>query len=318
MAAVSFSHQVKNELARIMPPKNCCCLAEFSALLRAGGTLRISAGQPPSFYVTTDNAAVARHVFRLGKSVHSWPPELLVQRQERLQKQNRYQVWLTLSDFRDPILQQLGIIRGRRVYEGIRRSLVRRQCCQRAYLRGIFLGCGSITNPETAYHLELVLSSEGYAQEVIGLLNRVGLQARVNLRKQMQVVYLKEAEQIASLLRLIGAHRALLHLEDIRVLKEVRNQVNRLVNCDTANVEKAVSTGLRQAQNITFIADKVGLDWLPSSLRQMAEVRLAYPEASLKELGDLMEPKLGKSGVNHRLRRLEEIAEELRGGKGKE
>jgi len=205
----------------------------------------------------------------------------------------------------------LGILKNRRMVEGIRASLVKRQCCLRAYLRGVFLGCGSVSNPETSYHLELVLSSEAYAQAMVNLLQRVGLQARINKRKQMQVVYLKEAEQIASLLRLIGAHGALLRLEDVRAMKDVRNQVNRLVNCDTANLEKAVSTGLRQVHTIQYIIAKAGSDHLPASLRQVAELRLEYPEASLKELGNLLDPKLGKSGVNHRLRRLAEIAEQL-------
>ena len=311
MATGSFSSQVKIELARKVPEKNCCCLAEFSALLRAGGTLGIGTGKQLSFYISTDNAAVARHVFRLGKQLYNWPIELRVRRQDRLKKQNRYRVRLIIPESKENELQQLGIIKSRRVVEGIRSALVKRQCCRRAYLRGVFLGCGSVSNPEAGYHLELVLSSEVYALGIVSLLNRMGLQARINQRKHMHVVYLKEAEQIASLLRLIGAHGALLRLEDVRAMKEVRNQVNRLVNCDTANLEKAVSTGLRQARSIQFILDKVGIDYLQDPLRQVAELRLEYPEASLKELGDLMEPKLGKSGVNHRLRRLEEIAEQL-------
>jgi DNA-binding protein WhiA len=314
MATGSFSSRVKNELARSMPEKNCCRFAEFSALLRTGGTLgisRTSAGQQLSLYFVTDNAAVARHVFRLGKELYAWPVEIRVRRQERLKKNNRYRVRLVIPEESQDELRKLGILKGRRVMEGVRSSLVKRKCCLRAYLRGVFLGCGSVSNPETSYHLELVLSSEGYAQAIVNLLQRVGLQARINIRKEMQVVYLKEAEQIASLLRLIGAHGALLRLEDVRVMKDMRNQVNRLVNCDTANLEKAVSTGLRQVRMIQYISAEAGLDYLPEPLRQVAELRLEYPEASLKELGNLLDPKLGKSGVNHRLRHLAEIAEQL-------
>lgn len=314
MAASTFSGRVKSELARSLPEKNCCRLAEFSALLRTGGTLEISSGSAGpqwSLYFTTNNAAVARHVFRLGKGLYAWPIEIRVRRQERLRKNNRYRVRLLIPEDCRTELLELGILKGRRVIEGVRSSLVRRQCCTRAYLRGVFLGSGSISNPETGYHLELVLSSEGYARAIVKLLQRAGLQARINQRKETQVVYLKEAEQIASLLRLIGAHGALLRLEDVRVLKEMRNQVNRLVNCDTANLEKAVSTGLRQVRTIQYILDEAGLDYLPASLRQVAELRLQYPEASLKELGHMLDPRLGKSGVNHRLRRLTEIAEQL-------
>lgn len=314
MATGSFSSQVKIELARSLPEKNCCRLAEFSALLRTGGILgisRTSAGQQVSLYFSTENAAVARHVFRLGKELYAWPVEIRVRRQERLKKDNRYRVRLLIPEESQNELREMGILKGRRVMEGVRASLVKRQCCLRAYLRGVFLGCGSVSNPETSYHLELVLSSEGYAQAIVNLLQRVGLQARIIKRKQTQVVYLKEAEQIASLLRLIGAHGALLRLEDVRVMKDMRNQVNRLVNCDTANLEKAVSAGLRQVRAIQYIIAEAGLDHLPASLRQVAELRLEYPEASLTELGSLLDPRLGKSGVNHRLRRLAEIAEQL-------
>ncbi|NLK52160.1 MAG: DNA-binding protein WhiA [Syntrophomonadaceae bacterium] len=267
MAPGTFSNQVKNELARVDFEKNCCRLAEFAAILRTSGILRISTGQQLSFTVSTDNAAVARRVFRLSKHLYAWPVLLLVRQQTRLHKRKRYLVRLMIPKSQDLYLRQLGIFRGRKVEEGIRSSLVRRQCCLRAYLRGVFLGCGSISNPESGYHLEMVLSRSHFAGELVKQLERVKLRARIVQRKQMAVVYLKEADQIADFLSLIGAHAALLQFEDIRLRKGLRNQVNRQVNCDTANVEKAVRTGLRQVEHIQYIADKMGLDWLPPTLK---------------------------------------------------
>ena len=298
MATGSFSSRVKNELARSMPEKNCCRFAEFSALLRTGGTLgisRTSAGQQLSLYFVTDNAAVARHVFRLGKELYAWPVEIRVRRQERLKKNNRYRVRLVIPEESQDELRKLGLLKGRRVMEGVRSSLVKRKCCLRAYLRAFFLAAVRLAT-RNQLSFGIGLKQRGYAQAIVNLLQRVGLQARINIRKEMQVVYLKEAEQIASLLRLIGAHGALLRLEDVRVMKDMRNQVNRLVNCDTANLEKAVSTGLRQVRMIQYISAEAGLDYLPASLRQVAELRLEYPEASLKELGNLLDPKLGNQG----------------------
>lgn len=312
MVGKSFSNRVKNELARLEFDKECCCLAEFSAFLRARGILRISNKNQFSLYIATNNAAVARRIFRLGKKIYDCPVELMVRRRRCLQKENQYLVEMMIpSSHKRHIVYTLGIVQGKKVLEGIKASLVRRQCCRRAYLRGVFLGCGSVTNPNSEYHLEMVLTDAGYARHLVKLLSRVGIRAGINQRKNHYVVYIKDADQIADFFSIIGAHGALLSFEDTRVRKEMRNQINRLVNCDTANVKKTVSAGLRQVENIKIIAAVKGLEWLPSALKQIAVLRLEYPEASLKELGELMEPRLSKSGVNHRLRQLEEIANQL-------
>lgn len=315
MAADSFSSEVKNELSRLTRQGACCQQAELSALLRTAGTIQIGAGRQVSLYVSTEHAAVARRIYQLGREIYKWEAEVLVRRSQRLKSDRRYMVRFRVLPEQKALLRRLGILRGNAVEEGIRPSLVKRQCCRKAYLRGAFLGGGSVARPENSYHLEIAAGSLPYAEDLQKLLERIGINARLYQRKQGWVVYLKEAQQIGEFLVFIGAHASLLHLEEVRLVKDMRGKVNRLVNCDTANLERAVSTGLRQAENIRYLVHELGWDKLPLRLRQVAEVRLRYPEASLSELAAILDSNLGKSGVNHRLRKLEQMAEELRSRK---
>lgn len=316
MASGTFSDRVKNEAARLKLEKECCRLAELSALLRTAGSLNISSGRQTSFNLATDNAAVARRIFQLARDLFSWPAEIVVRRSNRLGGNKRYLVRLVMPQWEESSLRKLGIIKGRSVAAGIRASLKRRQCCRRAFLRGAFLGAGSISRPDRAYHLEIIIHQEAFARDLVELMAALGLQARVHTRKQKTIVYLKEAEQIAELLSIIGAHNSLLYLQELRIIKGMRSSVNRLVNCDTANLEKIVSTGLRQVEGIRLIAEQLGMERIPLKLRQVAEARLSYPEASLNELADILGTGLSRSGINHRLRRLEQIANSLRGPEG--
>ena len=183
---------------------------------------------------------------------------------------------------------------------------------RRAYIRGAFIGGGSISNPEKTYHLEFVTHSEEYAVDLSKLINSYGLNSKVIQRKNSYIIYIKEGEQIVDLLNIIGAQSCLLELENIRIMKEMRNNVNRLVNCETANLSKTVNAAVRQVESIKLIQSQIGLQRLPKNLREIAELRLNYPDESLKELGEMLDPPVGKSGVNHRLRKIEKIAEELR------
>jgi DNA-binding protein WhiA len=187
-------------------------------------------------------------------------------------------------------------------------TFLKRTCCRRAYLRGAFICVGSMSNPQGGYHLELVVDTAKQAAQLGEILDGFDLEARIAKRKKNYVVYLKEGASIVDLLNVIGAHKALLSLENLRVEKEVRNTINRKVNCETANIGKTVSAAARQIEDITRIKERGGFKRLPDYLRQTAELRLAYPDASLQELGELLRPPLGKSGVNHRLRKLSEMA----------
>lgn len=307
---MSFSADTKEELARLDEQKPCCELAELAALARMDGTIQISARQH-TLNVTTESAPVARKIYRLAKNLLRRPVDIVVRRKLRLRKNNSYLVRIHLLGLED--LRNLGLIDEKgHVLAGIASNLIKKRCDQKAYLRGAFLAGGSINNPEGTYHLEIVSSDEQHAKALCKLINRFKLGAKVSRRKNWHVVYIKESEHIVEFIGFIGAHHALLEFENVRVLKNVRNQVNRLVNCETANLDKTVDAAVRQLQNIQLIADTVGLQALSPALRESAELRRQYTGASLKELGEMMQPKVGKSGVNHRMRKIEDLAERIR------
>lgn len=194
----------------------------------------------------------------------------------------------------------------------VKNALVQAVCCKRAYIRGAFIAAGSISNPSKSYHFEIVCNRLEEAEYLRSMMNVFDLDAKIIERKKTYVVYLKEGAQIVDVLNVMEAHVALLEFENIRIMKEMRNSVNRKVNCETANINKTVSAAVRQMEDIKYIRDTVGFDRLPEGLKDVALTRLAYPDASLKELGGLLETPVGKSGVNHRLRKLSEIAVKLR------
>ncbi|MBQ8857656.1 MAG: DNA-binding protein WhiA [Lachnospiraceae bacterium] len=182
-------------------------------------------------------------------------------------------------------------------------------------IREAFLQSGSISDPEKFYHLEIVFTSYDDAQAIKKMMESFGLSAKIATRKGHYVVYLKEGSQIADMLRIMEAPLALMEFENIRIVKELRHSINRQVNCEAANLGKTISAAVKQVEDIKFICSRVGLDNIPESLAETAKKRLEYPEATLKELGELMDPPLGKSGVNHRLKHLSELAEDLRSHK---
>lgn len=311
---MSFSLVTKNELARVVGQRPCCRLAELAALVKMDGSVQFGGSRQAALRIFTENAAVARKIFSLVKDLFGLQTEVMVWRKNRLRKNNVYLVRVPPQQGMEEILRRLGVVdETGRPEEKVRKHLVRRECCRRSYLRGAFLGGGSVNSPEGTYHLEVITGDKDFADFITGLMQKCRLAAKVSRRKNWHVVYLKESEQIVSALNLMGAHSALLNFENARIYKDMRNQVNRLVNCETANLNKTVNAALRQIENIKFIRDSVGLDRVPENLRETAELRIKYPDASLKELGDMMQPRLGKSGVNHRLRKLEDIAGKIRG-----
>jgi len=311
---LSFSKQTKDELARLFPEKKCCQTAELAALVRMDGTITIAANHKLGLHVVTENAAVARKIIRLAKMVFRLEAEIQVQRSLRLKKSNAYVVRFPANPQMPQVLRELGVLEASgNIQPGIKKTLIRNQCCRRSYLRGAFLGAGSVNNPEGNYHLEIISNDMTYAEDLAALMNRFpGIHAKISSRKHWHIVYLKESEQIVNFLNVIGAHHALLNFENTRIVKGMRNQVNRLVNCETANLNKTVNASLKQIENIKLIQELMGLDKLPPRLQMIASLRLEHPDVSLKELGEMMEPPVGKSGVNHRMRKLEELAEELR------
>ena len=216
----------------------------------------------------------------------------------------------------DKILQALKMLdeSGKPLFplEGVNRMLLKQSCCKRACLRGAFLCAGSMSDPKKGYHLEFVCEQEKQAQQIRDMIADFELEAKIICRKKHYVVYMKEGAAIVDLLNVMGARLSLMYLENLRVEKEVRNSVNRKVNCEAANITKTVNAASRQIEDIIYLQKHYGMEKLPENLREMAEIRLEYPESSLQELGKFLNPPVGKSGVNHRLRKLSELADKIR------
>ncbi|OEH92253.1 DNA-binding protein WhiA [Bacillus solimangrovi] len=310
---MSFASETKKELTHI-EIDGCCAKAELSALIRMNGTLSF-ANRQIGLDVQTENAAIARRIYTLLKRQYDVGVELLVRKKMRLKKNNVYIVRLT-NRARE-VLEELGILGdGFTFIRTISKAFTKKKCCKRAYLRGAFLAGGSVNNPETSsYHLEIFSLYEEHNHSLCELMNAFNLNAKTLERKKGFITYLKEGEKITELLNIIGAHQALLHFEDVRIVRDMRNSVNRLVNCETANLNKTIGASMRQVENIRFIKDTVGLDVLPQKLREIAELRYEYQDVTLKELGEMVESgKISKSGINHRLRKIDELANKLRQG----
>jgi len=295
--------------------ESCCQRAELSALIKLTGAIQITGNNRIGIRLTTENAAIARKIFTLLKINYGIQTQVLMSKNRQLKKKYSYTLLIGPENASYELLISLGILKMKdnlRINQRIPKSVIEKECCKKAYLRGAFLGGGSISDPEKTYHLEIVTNNNSYADDLRRLINSYGLNSKVVSRKNSFVVYLKEGENIVDFLNIIGAHNALLKIENIRIFKEMRNNVNRLVNCETANLSKTVNAAMRQINNIQFIKKNMGLNRLPKNLREMAEFRLLHQDLSLAELGEAMNPPVGKSGVNHRLRKLDQIAEDLR------
>lgn len=284
---MSFSGSVKEELLGHISKSRHCQLAELAAFLNFSG--RVIHGKERDFLsFESENEELVRKYFTLAKKT--------------------YNIKTSISDVEERE------ITGNLFHEdlSVKNSYLQNACCKRAFIRGAFLTSGSMSDPEKAYHFEIVCNREDRAGQLRDIMNSFGMEAKIVSRKRSYVVYLKEGEQIVDILNIMEAPVALMNLENIRILKEMRNSVNRQVNCETANIHKTVSAAVKQIEDIEYLREKVGLEHLPLPLREMAYVRLEHPDAPLKELGTYLVPAVGKSGVNHRLRKLGIMAEDLR------
>jgi cell division protein WhiA len=307
---MSFAAQTKKELT-LVEAESCCEKAELSALIRMNGSVQLSR-QRMMLDVSTENAAIARRIYTLIKKKYQLHVELLVRKKMRLKKNNVYIV--RIPDGVQPLLADLRIVsEGFQFTTIIDPAIIHKPCCRRAYLRGAFLAGGSVNNPEgSSYHLEIASMYEEHCNALCDLANQFDLNARCIERKKGFIFYIKEGERIIEFLSIIGAHQALFKFEDVRIMRDMRNSVNRIVNCETANLNKTIGAAVRQIDNIRLLDREVGLHNLPERLKEVAEVRLQYPEMNLKEVGELLKGKVSKSGVNHRLRKIDELAEKIR------
>lgn len=291
---MSFSGNIKEELAGHHAKARHCNLAELSALVEMAGAFRETESGVCRLAIHTENLRVARKGFTLLQKTFNIRTDIVVRR-NTVKGSSSYHIYA----------------RGEELL-AVRQAIVQAVCCKRAYIRGAFLASGSMSDPSKSYHFEIVCEKERQAEHLKEMINSFGLDAKIVKRKKAYVVYLKEGEQIVDILNVMEAHKALMELENVRILKEMRNSVNRKVNCETANINKTVSAAVKQKEDIIYIRDTVGFEKLPEGLKEVALARLQYPEEPLKELGKLLLHPVGKSGVNHRLRKLSEMAEKLR------
>ena len=288
---MSFSSEVKEELAKHISPARHCQIAELAAIMNFCGQYGRDEKGNYTIGFQTENEAVVRKGFTLLKKTYNIEADSV----------------LSLSDVQG-ILQKIGNLE-----EPVSRLLMKNSCCKRAFLRGAFLSVGSMSDPAKGYHLEFDCTDERKAEQLQEVMQAFDIESKIILRKKYYVVYLKEGSGIVDLLNVCEAPISLMNLENLRILKEMRNSVNRRVNCETANITKTVNAATRQVEEIEFLRVHYGLQNLPESLREMAEIRLENPDAPLKELGEYFHPPIGKSGVNHRLRKLSQLAENVRG-----
>lgn len=314
---MSFSSKVKDELSRQLSSARHCQIAEITAILTLCGKVQISQNDRYRVKISTENAAVARKYFTLLRKTFNISTDVSIRQGTENRRSRIYTVCISGHKDSIRVLQAAKLIdRYGQVEENLslaQNVVIMQNCCKRAFIRGAFLAAGSISDPEKFYHFEIVCGSEAKALQLQGLILTFGLDAKIVRRKKYFVVYIKEGSQIVDILNVMEAPVSLMELENIRILKEMRGSVNRQVNCETANINKTVSAAVKQIEDIIYIRDTVGFDALPENLQEIAELRLSKPEATLKELGEGLEPPVGKSGVNHRLRKLGAIAEQLRG-----
>lgn len=309
---VSYASDVKKELTSLpVHPEHA--KAELAAFLRMNGVLSLHDHQF-SLDITTENPAIARRIFSLIKTAYGIEPLLIVSKKMKLKK--NYQYLVRLQKQVHEILTDLEIFDSSNgLITGIPEKIMSSEQRAMSYLRGAFLASGSVNNPETSrYHLEIYSLYENHNHDLLKLMNNFFyLNAKETRRRSGYIVYLKEAEKIGDFLHVVGAVNAMLAFEDLRIMRDMRNSVNRLVNCDTANLKKTANAAAKQVEDIQLIEEKFGLENLPEKLTVLARFRLTHPELSLKEVAaQVPDGPISKSGVNHRFQKIREIAKQLK------
>ena len=311
---MSFSTKVKKELSERYSEDKHCNIAELAAIFNL---CSVAQEGKKILKIQTENIFVAKKCFTLIKKAFNINVEISIRKNKQLNKNRVYTIFIKDSVSIDNVLSATGHKNTQALNVRYISSFIANEfCCKRTYVRGAFLATGSISNPNKNYHLEFVNASEDHAVQLMDIINSFSLPmpltAKITLRKDYFIVYLKDSEQIAHLLNIMQAHVSLMELENVRIIKDVRNSINRIVNCETANLNKTVEASVKQLEDIAFIRDKKGLSFLEPQLEEIARVRLQNEYVSLKEIGQMLSPSVSKSGVNYRLRKIRDIAELLR------
>ena len=313
---MSFASDVRGELARTPMEDACCARSELTAALLCANAITWRGRKRYAVTLTASEASTVRRYFAMLKRFYGIIGQIRALSRDTLNNQTRYQLVIPEEEAYG-LLQALELLEEGALFD--LRTLpvdetVRYSCCKKAFVRAAFTLCGAISHPDRDYHIEIAAPNEALAGFIVQQLNAFEIEARVSLRKSKYVVYLKRAEDISDMLSLLGAGKAMMAFENVRVKKEVSNRVNRQLNCDNSNINRSMNAAEAQIRDIRYIDAELGLDKLPRTLRDMAYTRANNPEMPLAELGELMDPPLGKSGVNARLRRISAIAEKLRCG----
>lgn len=314
---MSFSMNVKEELTHTDIKRECCALAELTAFSRMVGTMELGAKGALCIRFDCESVIIAKRIFHIIKKLYDVSAELSMQDHKKLGRTHRYRVKVDDSNIARKMLTDTGVFLEDGSYNikaKLPHGMLERNCCTKAFIRGAFLGGGSLSDPHKGYHMEFVTRDEDTAHLINTLLKGYQINVRTAMRRDVSVIYIKEREHIIALLSLMGAHGSLLDMENVMVLKDVRNNVNRVVNCDTANVSKAMHAAERQIEDIRFIMNSGAYKRLSDELKQTAEARLNNPGATLQEIADLLD--VTKSGVNHRLRRISGMARRIKESEG--
>ncbi len=314
---MSFSSSIKKDLSALVSESENGKRAELSGIIGSSAKITVDDKNRMTLLLTTENPAVAGKIFKYIKKLYGITPKINIVRTKKFKDHRAYHLSVEAPESVQKILKDTRILKrndqGQVFFANeVPKLFSSKQAFIKSYLRGVFLGCGSITNPEKNYHLELVSRQKNYLASVRELFAHYDIKGNLIKRKSSYVLYIKESESITGFLGVIGAHKALLEIENIKIVKEMRSDVNRQVNCETANMNKTAAAAFEQLDNIRYIKERIGLQKLSKNLQQMAEVRLNYPDLTIRELGEKMDPPVGKSGVYHRLKKLNEMAEDLR------
>ncbi len=310
---MTFASEVKKECSRIDTLNDCCADAELAAFIRLNGVLELGGSNKLGLSMKTENPATARRIYKLFRNYTQLPVNVFVRRKEKLNKNMTFMISIRANLKTKDFLIRLGMMDNLySIIPGIDKKFVSKQCCRRAYLRGSFLASGAVSEPKKGdYHCEILTHDEIHKDALVELSKEENIEWHEYSKKERTVLYLKDSQQITSFLAMIGAINASLAYENARVYRSMRNKVNRLVNSETANLNKTLRASWRQSQKIKKIDNAVGIETLPKGLQEIAKLRLKYPEYSLSELAENLDRSLSKSAVNYRLKKIEKYADEL-------
>lgn len=311
---MSFNSDTKKEITTLPAGKKCCQLAQISGILRFAGSV-VKSGEKLGLRITTDNPASARLYLTLIKEYFGSKSSLQVLEAQRL-KSRTYELMITPEMNSEAILRETGMLSIKEGFNyltsGIAPTLTKKRCCKKACLKGVFLAAGSISDPSKSNHLEIKCSDSLCAADVSRLINSFGLRSKITRRGNKHIVYIKDGEQISDFLGLLGVSVQLFKMQNIRITKEMRNIANRQTNCDIANIGRSDAAAERQLADINYIAEVKGLDYLPDRLKLTARMRMEHPNANLSDLAVMFDPPISKAGLNHRFKKISQLAQEIK------